>query len=136
VFAVPFAARAARWCYYLLTQRAEPLDAFRIAVTSQPPAGALAFGDAGRRDLTAQPDPDDPIGQGLVQPVPGRRVLRFVADAALPCRQRPVPGIELYAGTTRLFSALPNPSPASSSALALAGGRDATFYAMVTTIAD
>jgi hypothetical protein len=136
-FAVPFAARTARWCYYLVTQLTDSVGAFRIAVTG-PPAETpgLAFGDAGRRDLTAQPDPGDPIGQGLVRRLPTRRVLRFLADTALPCRRRPVRGIELHADAARLFAALPNPSPASSSALIRADRRDDICYAVVTTVAE
>jgi hypothetical protein len=117
-YVIPFAARAVRWCFHVVVQNPVSADEVRLTVTA-PPAEArgLAFGDAGRRDLTSAPDPGDPLGQALAARMPGRRLLRFLSDAPVPMRARPIRGIELSIGSTRLFGNLPNPQPTALAAL-------------------
>jgi len=103
-------AAAARWCFHLLTDLAQPLADWRIVRAGGAAGPAPAFGDRGRTELTA-PDPDDPAGTALRAAHPGVRVIRFLSDAPVAASATPVRGLELRAGATRLLAALPNPPP-------------------------
>ncbi|MCU0837345.1 MAG: hypothetical protein MUE49_01320 [Rhodospirillales bacterium] len=140
-FQIPFAAKAVSWCYYLVTTLPTPLAQLRI-VDASPGNGAprIVFGDGGRREVSAQPDAGDAVALDLARRHGGRRIIRFVSDAPVPCRQSPVKNLELHAGANRLFAALPNPGLHNFAALRVAGpsatpARE-VLYEVVTVIAD
>lgn len=109
--ALPVAS--ARWCYHLVTDLPNPIAQWRIARGDGASGPAPAFRDAGRAELTA-PAADDATGTELRRRNPGLRVLRFLSDAPFAASRAAVRGLELHAGTTRLFGALPNPSPGAT----------------------
>ncbi|MDV3455394.1 hypothetical protein RZN05_00240 [Sphingomonas sp. HF-S4] len=111
VAALPVAT--ARWCYYLVTDLPNPVAQWRIARGDGASGPAPAFRDAGRAELTA-PAADDATGTELRRRNPGLRVLRFLSDAPFAASRSAVRGLELHVGTTRLFGALPNPSPGAT----------------------
>ena len=122
VFQVPFAAPETKWCYYLVTDRADATEAFLIVDAT--PGGAprqVVFSDAGRADLSRQPDTSDPVAGDLQRRHPGKRILRFVSDGRVACRKTPVTNLELQVGGSRLFASLPNPSPRCRAMLPAAG---------------
>lgn len=137
-FLVAFARKAVRWCYYLVTTLSTPLAGLTIADASPgDPAGHVVFGSGGRTDLAAEPDAGDETALDLARRYPGRRIVRFVSDAAVPCRQSPVKNLELHAADARLFAALPNPSLSNFAALRAAGSPTReVLYEVVTVIAD
>jgi hypothetical protein len=139
VFQVPFTAAAAKWCYYLVTDRPDATDTFQIV--ELPSGGAprrVVFSDAGKTDLTGQPDTADAVATDLQRRNPGKRVLRFLSDARVACRKAPVKNLELQVGGSRLFTSLPNPSPGRRAVLPAAdpgAGLPATvFYESITLV--
>ena len=111
VAALPVAS--ARWCYHLVTDLPNPVAQWRIARGNGASGPAPAFRDADRAELTA-PAADDATGSELRRRNTGLRVLRFLSDAPFAASRAAVRGLELHAGTTRLFGALPNPSPGAT----------------------
>jgi hypothetical protein len=103
----------ARWCYYLVTDLPNPLSEWSIARGGGANGPAPAFGDDGRVELTDSTKGDS-TGAMLRRQNPGLRVLRFLSDAPFAARQAVVRGLELHVGGTRLFGALPNPSPGAT----------------------
>ncbi len=111
-FVIPFAAAAARWAYYIVMDFLGDVSTFRIvdATRGDAPRG-VTFGDAGRVDLTLEPDRSDAVGLDLVRRNPGRRVLRMVSDKPVPAREIPLRQLELHLADVRLIAAMPNPRP-------------------------
>lgn len=103
----------ARWCYHFITDLPNPLAEWRIARGGGENGPAPAFRDTGRVELTDSAK-GDAAGVKLRRQNPGLRVLRFLSDAPFAARQAAVRGLELHVGDTRLFGALPNPSPAAT----------------------
>jgi len=135
-FEIRLGSPVGRWVYYLVADQAGPTGALRIVDAD--PSGAPArvrFSDAGRTDLSAQPDAGDRVAADLAERNPGRRILRFMSDAVVACRQAPVRTLGLYAGETRLIDSLPNPSPRRS-ALLPAAAPSPVFYAVLTVVAS
>ena len=109
---VPLAAAAAHWAYYVVMDYAGDVSTLRIVdATAGNGPRAIAFGDAGRTDLTQTPDPTDAAGLDLLRRNPGRRVVRLVSDAPVPAREIPLRQLELRLADTRLAAALRNPRP-------------------------
>jgi hypothetical protein len=119
-FTIALKAAAARWCYHLVTDLANPLAEWRIThpEADGPPAN---FGAAGLAEIAA-PDAGDSFGSELLQRSAPLRVLRFVSDAPVACSEKPARRLALFAGDRQLFTALPNPPP---TALRLVEGRPA-----------
>jgi hypothetical protein len=141
VFQVPFAAAAARWCFYLVTDRADATDTFVIVeATPGDEPRRVVFSDAGRADLTRQPDAADQVATDLQRRNPGKRILRFLSDGRVACRKTTIKNLELQVGGSRLFASLPNPSPGRSTLLPAADpGADqpaTVFYEAVTLVTN
>jgi hypothetical protein len=113
-FIVPFAAAAAPWAYYVLTDSPADMSTLRI-VDATPGNGPrrISFADSGRVDLTKTPDSFDAVAQDLIRRYPGRRVLRLVSDADVAAREVPLAQLELHLADARLIASLPNPRPDS-----------------------
>jgi hypothetical protein len=111
-FVVPLAAAAARWVFYIVTDYGGDVATLRIVDaghgTDKP---RIAFSESGRVDLALSPDATDMVGSDLVRRNAGARVLRLVSDAPITARQRPLRGLELHLGDTRVIATLPNPRP-------------------------
>jgi hypothetical protein len=103
----------ARWCYYLVTDLPNPLPEWSIGRGGGAKDPAPVFRDDGRLELTDSTE-GDATGAMLRRQNPGLRVLRFLSDAPFAARQAVVRGLELHVGGTRLFGALPNPSPGAA----------------------
>lgn len=117
-FTITLKARAAPWCFHVVTDLANPLGEWHITH----PAGdgpAATFGSAGSAEI-GSPDPADPFGSVLLSRSSPLRVLRFVSDAPVACSEERARRLALFAGDRQLFSAMPNPSP---SELRLLGGQ-------------
>lgn len=104
-FQVSFQARQARWVYYVVTDDDD--GQFRIEDKSAQP---LMFGDPNPIDLSRQPDPADQIAQALAQQYPELRLLRFVSDDLIACRQQARRSIQLRLDGSQVIAALPNPA--------------------------
>lgn len=104
-------ASAARWCYHVVTDLADPLADWRIAhpAADGPPARFAANGSA---ELTGA-ETADAFGSELANRTAPLRVLRFVSDAPVPCSEVRARRVALFAGQRQLIAALPNPSPAA-----------------------
>ncbi|HEX3349517.1 MAG TPA: hypothetical protein VHS58_15580 [Acetobacteraceae bacterium] len=139
-FLVPLAARSARWCVYLVTDYMGDVSTLRIVDAT--PGGAprrVTFADAGRVDLSQGSDRADAIGQDLVRRNPGRRILRFLSDAPVGCREMPLRNLELRMADTRLIAALANPAPGNFTALTTApppAAPETVLYDVLTLIAN
>jgi len=107
VAALPGAA--ARWCYHIVTDMPDPLADWRVSRAAGSTGSAPVFGKARVAELTDAAD--DPVGAALVRRNPDLRILRFLSDAPFSVQAMPVRGLELRAGGTRLYAALPNPPP-------------------------
>ena len=103
----------ARWCYHFISDLPNPLAEWRIARNGGTNGPAPAFGDSGRAELTDAARGDS-TGAALRRQNPGLRVLRFLSDAPFAARRAAVRGLELHVGGSRLFAALPNPSPGAT----------------------
>lgn len=116
VFQVTFRPRQWRWAYYCVTDLAAGGGDLTIVDTSSPGTpGALLFSDESRTSLDEHPDPSDPIAVQLTARHPGMRVVRFLSDEAVPCREQPRERLELRLDGERVASPLPNPSVRSFS---------------------
>lgn len=104
---------AARWCYHVQTNLPDPVTAWKIVQGAGVNGGRSVRFDAGGRSELVEPVADDPTGAALKRRAPPLRVLRFLSNAPVACSETPVRGLELHAGTTRVFAALPNPAPGS-----------------------
>jgi hypothetical protein len=110
---VTLPAVTARWCYYFITDLPNPLSEWSIARAGGANGPAPAFGAGGRVEVTDSTKGDS-TGAMLRRQNPGLRVLRFLSDAPFAARQAVVRGLELRVGGSRLFGALPNPSPGAT----------------------
>lgn len=119
---VTLPAVAARWCYHLVTDLPNPLAEWSIARGGGANGPAPAFREDGRVEVTDSTEADS-TGAMLRRQNPGLRVLRFLSDAPFAARRAVVRGLELRVGSTRLFGALPNPSPGAT----IQVGRTAAF---------
>jgi hypothetical protein len=116
-FELAFAAKTARWVYYLITDKAN--TQFQI----EDKAGApLLFGQAGRTDLKQQPDPADALAAALAEQYPEMQRLRFVSDGPVACRQQARNSLQLRWNGQQVLEALPNPSPRNYTAVTVNGG--------------
>lgn len=125
---VAFSAKCLHWRYYLVTDLSDEASTFEIVDTAPPETPALLlFSDANRTDLVQRPDPSDAVAQRLAAQYPKMSRIRFVSDAAIPCRQVPRKSLQLQLNKTQegglrarmnkrtvnpnpLYTALPNPS--------------------------
>jgi len=139
-FVVPLAARALRWCFYLVTDYTGDISALRLVdATAGDAPRRVTFADAGRVDLSQTPDSTDAIGLDLARRNPGRRILRFLSDAPVPCRETPARNLELHMADTRLIAALANPAPQNFAALRTAAAPAApetVLYQVLTLVAN
>jgi hypothetical protein len=105
-FEIRFKARAARWAYYLVTDRT---GEFSI-VDSSSAAPALGFSAANRTLLNQVPGEPDPLAAALSRQYPELQRLRFLSDQPVPCSSAVRKGIELRLGGEKVLGAIPNPS--------------------------
>lgn len=111
-FSIPFAARRARWSYYLV---AKPTTAtFRIEDRDTPP---LVFSEANRTLLNDQPDPTDAIATALAEQFPQLQRWRFVSDDVVACHQQGRKQLQLYLNGDQVMGALTAPSPRNYAAI-------------------
>jgi hypothetical protein len=105
-FEIKFEARAARWAYYLVTDRA---GEFAI-VDSSGAAPSLGFSAANRTLLNKAPDEPDPLAAALSRKYPDFQRLRFLSDQPVPCSSAARKGIELRLAGRKVLDTIPNPS--------------------------
>lgn len=133
VFTLRFAATRAHWCYFLLTNRPEALAAFRIDAEPGATADeAPVFGAATTRELDAADTDLDTVGARIRAEAPsGTRVIRFTSTAAVPAAQPSPPKLQLFAGATRLYTALPVPAPTDLTSVRIQGESRPACWAVV-----
>ena len=105
-FEIRFKAKAARWAYYVVTDRSGD---FAI-VDSSGAAPALGFSAANRTLLNKAPDEPDPLAAALSRQYPDFQRLRFLSDQPVPCSSAARKGIELRLAGRKVLDAIPNPS--------------------------
>jgi hypothetical protein len=119
-FEVRFKARAARWTYYVVTDRTGD---FSIVDSGSPP---LAFSA-----LTPGKSDDDGVAAALAERYPQARQLRFVSDKPVPCSSAARKGIQLRQGSRKAVEVMPNPSLHRFSRIKLKGGAEDAFHEVV-----
>jgi len=139
-FVVSFAARAFRWCYYLVADYAGDITALTL-VDATPGNGArrVEFDAGGPTDLSANPDASDTVALDLAKQNPRRRVLRFLSKAPVACSQTPLRALELRLGGNRVIGGIPNPAPSDIAALATVpppAARETVLYHVLRLIAN
>ena len=139
-FVISFAARAVRWCYYLVTDYTGDITTLTL-VDATPGNGArrVEFAAGGPTDLSASPDASDTVALDLAKQNPGRRVLRFLSKAAVACTQTPLRALELRLGDTRVIGSVPNPTPSNIAALATVpppAAQETVLYHVLRLIAN
>jgi hypothetical protein len=103
VFQIDFAAKPARWKYYIVADSASAT--FRIEDKDK--QAPLVFSAATN---LKQPDPSDAVAVALAQQYPAMQRLRFVSEALVSCRQTARNSIQLLVDGNLAISALPNPA--------------------------
>jgi hypothetical protein len=104
-FEIRFKARAARWAYYLVTDRTGDFS----IVDSSAAAPAFGFSAANRTLLNKAPDETDPLAAALSRQYPDLQRLRFLSDQPVPCSSAARKGLELRLGRDKVLEAIPNP---------------------------
>ncbi len=99
-YQISFAAKQARWQYYLLTDRTQ--GAFTISDQTTPPIGFTVE--------TLGSPADTPTAQQLAQQYPTLQRLRFTSDQAIPCQASARKSLQLQLDKQVIISVLPNPS--------------------------
>lgn len=139
-FVVPLLACASRWCFYLVTDYRGDVSALRLVdATPGDETRGVTFADTGPFDLSQTPDSADAIGLDLGRRNPGRRILRFLSDSPVRCRETPVRNLELHMADTRLITALPNPLPQNFAAFRTAADPatlEKVLYQVLTLVAN
>ncbi len=129
-FQVSFQAKQARWVYYVVTDNQD--GEFRIEDKNGQP---LLFDDRNRADLRRQPDPADQIAQALMEQYPTLRLLRFMSDDPIPCRQQARRSIQLRLDGSQVIAALPNPALSNCSTVQVTRGgstqREDTLFQVI-----
>lgn len=105
-FELRFQARAARWAYYLVTDRT---GEFQV-VDAQPSGPPLTFGAANRSVLDDAASATDPCARDLARQYPAKKRIRFLSDQPVPCTSAARRGLELRLAGDTVLAALPNPS--------------------------
>ena len=103
IFQVDFAAKPARWKYYIVADSANAT--FRIEDKDK--QAPLVF-SAGTN--LNQPDPSDAVATALAQQYPEMQRLRFISETLVACRQTARKSIQLLVDGNLAVSALPNPA--------------------------
>ncbi len=109
VFRISFKSRAPRWVYYLITDVGEHRGAIDI-VDADVDATPVVFGEAGRRELNLEEDPNDRLAVILRDQYPDHRRLRFISDDHVAHTHRARTNIELRLAGDMVAGPLPNPS--------------------------
>ena len=109
VFEIRFAARAARWAYYLLTDQAGDFS----IVDAAPSGAVLAFSAANRTVLDTAADAGDALARELARQHGALRRLRFLSDQPVPCSSTPRRNLELRLDDQQVLQAMPNPALAN-----------------------
>ena len=104
-FEIRFQARAARWAYYLVTDR--PGD-FAI-VDTRPSGQALGFNPANQTVLDDSASATDPVAADLARRYAGMTRIRFLSNLPVPCARAARRGIELRLAGDTVLPELPNP---------------------------
>ena len=104
-FEIRFQARAARWAYYLVTDR--PGD-FSI-VDTRPSGRPLGFSASNRTVLDDDASSTDPCAGDLARQYAGMTRIRFLSDQPVPCARGTRRGIELRLAGDTVMPALPTP---------------------------
>ena len=105
-FEIRFQARAARWAYYLVTDRAGD---FQVVDTGRagPP---LRFSAANRTVLDDAASVTDRCAHDLARQYPAQTRIRFLSDQPVPCTSAARKGLELRLAGDTVMAALLNPS--------------------------
>jgi hypothetical protein len=104
-FEIRFKAKAARWAYYLVTDRTT--GEFSIVDSS---ATAVGFGATNRTALDKIPAENDPLAAALSRKFPDYQRLRFLSDQPVACSSAARKGLELRLDKRKVMDAIPNPS--------------------------
>ena len=104
-FEIRFKAKAARWAYYLVTDRSGDFS----IVDSSAAAPALGFSAANRTLLNKTPDETDALAAALSRQYPDLQRFRFLSDQPVPCSSAARKGLELRLGRDKVLEAIPNP---------------------------
>ena len=110
LYQIPWAVASVRWCYYLLTDPSGDVGRLHVVDVTPGSANRIVFGSTGRVDLSQTPDGTDAVALALAHRFGGRKIVRFMSDAAVACRQAPATILELRVGQNCLLPALPLPS--------------------------
>lgn len=104
-FQINFAAKQARWRYYVIADH--PDAQFQIQDNATTP---LTFSDANRTHLNQQPDSADEIAQTLAAQYPNKQYYRFLSDDLIVCYQQARKSLQLHLNGNQIAGTLPNPS--------------------------
>jgi len=124
-FEIRFKARAARWAYYVITDRSGD---FSIVDSGSP---ALAFSAANRTLLNKNPDDSDAVAAALSRRYPDLQRLRFLSDQPVPCSSVARKGIQLRLGSRKAVEVMPNPSARRFSRVKLKAAAEDAFHEVV-----
>src|SRR5262249_54748866 len=103
IFQIDFAAKPARWKYYIVADSANAT--FRIEDKDK--EAPLVFGAATNLN---QPDSSDAVATALAQQYPQMQRLRFTSETLVACRQTARKSIQLLVDGNLAVNALPNPA--------------------------
>ena len=106
-FEIRFKARAARWAYYLVTDRRTGDFSIVDSGSAVPPVG---FSAANRTPLDKVPEEADPFAATLSRQYPDFQRLRFLSDQPVACSSAARKGVELRLDGSKVLEAMPNPS--------------------------
>jgi hypothetical protein len=123
-YEIRFKARAARWAYYLLTDRS---GEFSIVDSGKP---AIAFSASNRTLLNKNSEENDAVAAALARQYPDLQRLRFLSDQPVPCSST-ARKIELRLGSRRALETLPNPSIQRPSRVRQKAGVEDAFHQVV-----
>lgn len=104
-FEIRFQARAARWAYYLVTDRTGDYT----IVDARPAGPPLTFSAAQRTVLGPADEAGDPCAQALARQHADLTRIRFLSDQPVPCSSTARRGLELRLDGETVLAAMPNP---------------------------
>jgi hypothetical protein len=116
-FQVQFAAKQARWCYYLITDLSD--KGFSVRDTGDSPLFSTT--NAGVK-LSADVVAADPVAQSIAAQYPSMTLWRFISDRALTFTNQSRKSLKLLMDGDAVIVPLPNPALSNLGSVPVDGG--------------